>query len=390
MPLFLLLPVIYLAFISLGLPDALLGAAWPELHPAMGVSFDSAGIITFIISCGTVVSSLMSDTLNRRFGTGLLTAGSVLLTAVALLGFSVSDRFWMLCCWAVPYGIGAGGVDAALNNYVALHYTSRHMNWLHCFWGVGVAISPYIMSGCLQHQLGWQAGYRIVGCLQVILVAVLLLSLPLWRKATPPAAVGTADRVPCCGVKAAWRIPGVPMVLLGFFCYCAMEHTAILWSCSYLAFDRGMDPAMAARWGAMFFIGILTGRFLSGFCSNRVGDRWMIRIGVGLVLIGLIGVMLPVEAAALGGLLLLGFGCAPIYPAIIHATPANFGAENSQAIVGIQMASAYTGATITPPVFGWLAQRLDLWIFPFFLLLFVVPMLLALERLNRIVDRRGR
>ncbi len=388
----LLLAVIYLSFISLGLPDPLLSAAWPEIYPQMGVPLSFAGIISCIISCGTVVSSLLSDRLTHRFGAGKVTAFSVLLTAVALLGFGFSGRFWMLCLWAVPYGLGAGAVDAALNNYVALHYSSRHMNWLHCFWGVGVTISPYVMSFCLARQLGWHAGYDVVSVLQFALTAAIFLSLPLWKSAREAPSAEASDGVESSGEPVSLRkavgIPGVKLVLGGFLCYCGLEATAILWSCSYLAVARGFDSALAARFGALLFVGIMVGRFLSGFVSVRLGDRNMIRLGVSVAVAGVLLLALPWNAVCLAGLFLLGLGCAPIYPSIIHETPANFGAANSQAIVGIQMASAYVGSTLVPPIFGVVAQHTTMTLLPYYLLLFFVPLFLFMERLNAIVRRR--
>lgn len=386
----LLLPVIYIAFVSLGLPDALLGSAWPAVYPGMNVPISAAGIVTFIIACGTVVSSLMSDRMTRLMGPGLVTAVSVLTTAAALAGFSFSSQFWMLCVWAVPYGLGAGGVDAALNNYVALHYSSRHMNWLHCSWGVGLSIGPYIMSACLLHNCGWNMGYRVVSVLQIALTVVLFLSLPLWKKRVEPEVAsdsGTAQK--SSGLGNVLKIPGIPLVLAGFFCYCALESTAILWSCSYLAVVHEFSAERAAGWGAIFYLGILAGRFLSGFVSNRLGDRKMIRIGLVLIAAGLASVFTGFPPVVLAGLLIVGLGCAPVYPSIIHETPLNFGAENSQAIVGLQMASAYIGTSLMPPLFGWLAQHITMKLFPFFLLIFAVAMFLLLEKLNKTVDRRN-
>lgn len=390
---FLLLPIIYIAFVSLGLPDALLGAAWPDLHRELAVSVSFAGIITFIISCGTVISSLLSNFMNQKFGTGKLTAFSVFMTAVALFGFSISGNFWMLCLWAIPYGLGAGGVDAALNNYVAIHYSSRHMNWLHGFWGVGVAICPYIMSTCLLNGLGWQSGYRFVAVLQMVLSAAVFISLPLWNKNDKKET--NSDEVSAQGserkhvtLKDAVRLPGVAANLAGFFCYCAMEASSFVWTCSYLVFYCGIDPAVAARWSGLLFIGMMIGRFSSGVISNRMGDRNMVRLGLCLIVAGISGFFLPWTWTVLTGLLLLGLGYAPIYPAFIHETPACFGRENSQAIVGIQMASAYIGATFFPPVFGFLAQWLGFWIFPYFVLFFTILTLLFSEKANRIIDRR--
>jgi len=383
----LLLAAIYVAFISLGLPDALLGAAWPVLHQDMGVPLSCAGIVTFIISCGTICSSLASDWVTRKLGTGKVTAYSVLVTAVALFGFSCSSRFWMLCFCAIPYGLGAGAVDAALNNYVALHYSSRHMNWVHCCWAVGVTISPSIMGYCFSRQLSWQWGYRSVALLQILLTIVLFATLGLWRTRKNQPKVSKPDGI---GILAALKLPGVKAVLLGFFCYCALESTAIVWVCTYLAISRGFEPSLGARCGALFFCGIMGGRFLSGFIANRLGDRTMIRIGARFLFLG--SALLLIQTfnrfTPCAGLLLMGIGCAPIYPAVIHSTPKNFGEENSQVVIGLQMACAYLGSSLTPPLFGLLAEEY-LRSFPLFIMGFGVLMLCAFKMLNRIVKSKS-
>lgn len=385
----LLLIMIYLAFISLGLPDSLLGSAWPVMQEELGVSVSYAGIITMIISAGTIVSSLLSDRLTRKFGAGLVTAVSVFLTAAALFGFSVSPSFSLLCLWAVPYGLGAGAVDAALNNYVALHYASRHMSWLHCFWGVGAAASPYIMSFCLTGGYGWHTGYRAVSVIQIILTAALFLSLPLWKQKDREKAEEKMEAAPLC-LTQALKLTGVPFVLVAFFSYCALEQTTGLWASSYLVRYRGIDAQTAASFASLFYLGITFGRFLCGFAADRLGDKTLIRIGIFTAAAGVLLVALPVtaDAAALGGLIIIGFGCAPIYPSIIHSTPANFGKENSQAIIGIQMACAYVGTTFMPPFFGFLASRTQITIYPFYLMIFVILMLAASERLNRLTGKR--
>ena len=391
----LLLAIIYLAFISLGLPDSLAGAGWPVMHGDLGVPVSFAGLLTMIIAAGTIVSSLQSDRLTRRFGAGLVTAASVGLTAVALLGFSFSGSFWLLCLWAVPYGLGAGAVDAALNNYVALHYSSKHMNWLHCFWGVGASISPFIMSHALSGGLGWSGGYRIVGIIQVVLVALLFLTLPLWRRVNethPEHAPEGVDGEPTkpLGLAGTLRLPGAPMLLIAFFGYCALEGTFILWSATFLVQEREVLPATAAAFASLYLLGITAGRFLGGFVADRLGDRQLIRIGIATVALGVILVALPLEndVPALAGLVIAGLGSAPVYPAIIHSTPTNFGRENSQAVIGIQMASAYLGMTLMPPLFGALSGWLGLWIFPLYAGLLVALMLVMSEWLNRIVGRR--
>lgn len=384
----LLLAVIYVAFISLGLPDSLLGSAWPIMHNELGVSVSFAGIVSMIIAGGTIISSLLSDRLTKRFGAGPVTAFSVLTTAAALFGFSVSDRFFLLCIWAVPYGLGAGAVDAALNNYVALNYASRHMSWLHCFWGVGAAVSPYIMGYALSSGNGWNMGYRWVSVLQIILTAVLFLSLPLWKKQS--AEDGQVAHEKPLGLIGALRIRGVAFVLLTFFAYCAVESTTGLWASSYLVGQRAIAAETAASFASLFYIGITCGRFVCGFVADRIGDRRLIRFGVILVSVGILLIGLPVQSGffPLCGLITVGLGCAPIYPSVIHATPANFGAENSQAIIGIQMASAYTGSTFVPPLFGLIAQHISLGLYPLFLAVFAAVMLVMSELLFKTVGKK--
>lgn len=386
----LLLAILYVAFISLGLPDSLLGSAWPVMSGQLGVPLSYAGIVTMIIAGGTIVSSLMSDRLTRRFGAGLVTAVSVLMTAVALFGFSISRSMLSLCLWAIPYGLGAGAVDAALNNYVALHYASRHMSWLHCFWGVGAAISPFIMSACLSGGWGWSSGYRSVAGIQVVLTAVLFLSLPLWKKNA--ASPGNGEVRPAAlSLPQALKIRGVPFVLLAFFGYCALESTAGLWASSYLVHFRGIDTETAARFASLFYLGITFGRFLSGFIAEKAGDKRLIRFGILTILAGIVLVGLPVRVnlLSLPGLVVIGFGCAPVYPSLIHATPSNFGKENSQSIIGIQMASAYIGSTFMPPLFGLIEEHSGMGAYPFYLLAFAVLMLLMFERLFGAVAKKS-
>lgn len=381
----LLLPFIYLAFVGLGLPDSLLGSAWPLMVDQLQVPLSYAGIISMIISCGTITSSLLSDKLTHRFGAGIVTTVSISLTALALLGFSLSNAFPLLCLLAIPYGLGAGAVDAALNNYVALHYAARHMNWLHCFWGVGASIGPYIMGWVIQADQGWRMGYGAVSGIQMLLAICLFFTLPLWKRQSDGPAPEKAAGAPI-SLRKAVSLPGVKEVLLAFFCYCAFESTAILWASTYLVEFKAVDPEQAASFASLFLLGITLGRFISGFVADRVGDKDMMRIGIGMIVLGLLLIMLPVPAAfaALLGLILIGLGAAPIYPAIIHSTPILFGKENSHAVVGIQMASAYCGSLLMPPVFGIIAQYVHIGIFPFYMALFVLIMLWMTERANRI------
>lgn len=359
----LLLAVIYLSFISLGLPDALLGAAWPSMYGALGVPMSYAGIVSVIIALGTVVSSLMSDRLTYRLGTGRVTALSVAITAAALLGFSASGSFWMLCLWAIPYGLGAGSVDASLNNYVALHYASRHMSWLHCMWGVGASVGPYVMGIALTGGRGWQMGYRWISFLQIALTAILLASLRLWKKR--PGQEGGEEPEKPLGLRQVLAVGGVREVMLTFFCYCGIEQTAGLWASSYLVLNRGVDAQTAAGFASMFFLGITIGRGLSGFITMKLNDKQMVRLGCGIIAVGAAALLLPLgEGAALAGLVLVGLGCAPVYPCLIHSTPEHFGAQRSQAIIGVQMASAYVGTCLMPPLFGILAEHVGIWLFP--------------------------
>lgn len=376
----LLLVLIYLAFISLGLPDSLLGSGWPVMHGDLQVPVSYMGIVTMIISAGTVVSSLCSYRLTKKLGTPVVTVGSVFLTAVALLGFSFANQFWMLLVLAVPYGLGAGAIDAALNNYVALHYTSRHMSWLHCFWGVGTIVSPFVMSWSLT-TASWHTGYRTIGLIQLGIAVLLLLTLGVW-KVNPPKEDTSAQAK---GLISALKIRGVPALLLGFLSYCAAEATTMSWASTYLVESRNIDPERAAQFASLFFIGITAGRFLGGFLMNKLGDWKMIVLGTVILACGVAALVLPVpgEVLPLAGLVIIGLGCAPIYPCIIHATPANFGPENSAAIIGIQMASAYVGNLTMPPLFGLLANNITPALFPFYLLALLVLMVCMHEQLVR-------
>ena len=386
----LLLVIIYLSFISLGLPDSLLGSAWPVMYPQLGVPVSYAGIISMIISLGTVISSLQSDRLTRRLGTGKVTAVSVAMTAAALWGFSVSNAFWQLCLWAVPYGLGAGSVDASLNNYVALHYKSKHMSWLHCMWGVGAATGPYIMGFAMAGGGAWNMGYRSVALIQLVLTVILFFSLPLWKKRpmVTDASGKTVDAAPL-SLKEILKITGVKEVLACFFCYCAVEQTAGLWASSYLTLHKGVSAETAATFASMFFIGITIGRAFSGFLTMKLNDTQMVRLGLGLIGGGVLVLFLPLGAvASLVGFVVIGLGCAPIYPCIIHSTPTHFGADKSQAIIGVQMACAYVGTCLMPPLFGLIAGHISVSLLPVYLLIFLVLMTVMHESLIRKMTRK--
>lgn len=427
----LLLAIIYLSFISLGLPDSLIGSAWPVMHVDLNVSVASAGVITIIISAGTVISSLFSDLLIRKLGTGVVTAISVGMTALALLGFSFATAYWQLCLLAIPYGLGAGAVDAALNNFVALHYSAKHLNWLHCFWGVGASISPYIMSFALTKGLGWNNGFRIVFYIQIALTAILVFALPLWKKGlnkksviTPvlpseESATTTSNDIQTDNGEhvaqnepsieridveesenttqnkkhsffSVFKIKGVWFVLIAFFAYSAMEQTTGLWATSYLVQYKGIDATVAAKFASFFYIGITAGRALAGIFADKIGDKLLIRIGSGIILVGILLVALPLETTvpSLVGLIVIGVGCAPIYPAIIHSTPVNFGKTNSQSVIGLQMATAYIGTTAMPPLFGVIAQYVNIGLYSLYLFVFDALMIVMSELLNAKVKKQ--
>lgn len=379
----LLLAVIYVAFISLGLPDPLLGSAWPSMYKDFGVDISFAGIISMIIAAGTVFSSLMSDRFTKKVGVGKVMVISVATTALALFGFSISSSFWMLCLWAIPYGLGAGSVDAALNNYVALNYKSRHMSWLHCMWGVGTAIGPSIMGFTLTGQHGWNSGYRYIAIFQTVLTAVLVASLPLWKKNKPQNDFHESEKnEKPLSLRQIFLIPGAKEVMIAFFCYSTLEQTAGLWAGSYLALYEKVSPEKAAFFAGMFYIGITLGRAVSGFLTMKMNDTQMIRLGQFFALAGIAAVVLPFgQSSTVAGLIIIGLGCAPIYPCIIHSTPAHFGADKSQAIIGVQMASAYIGTTLMPPLFGMIASKSTIALYPFYLLIALALLFIMHEKL---------
>ncbi len=376
----LLLIIIYFAFISLGLPDSLLGSAWPTMYRELSVPLSYAGVISMIIAGGTIISSLQSDRLTRRFGTGIVTAASVLTTAVALFGFSISHSFIALCLWAVPYCLGAGSVDASLNNYVALHFESHHMSWLHCMWGVGASVGPYIMGLALTNNLSWNGGYRIISIIQIVLSIIIIISLPLWKNRSNTASAETAvpdseKSTAPLSLKEIISIPRAKAVLIMFFCYCALEQTTGLWAASYMQLFKGVPSETAARYASMFFIGITIGRAISGFITMKLNDDQMIRLGIGIAAAGIVVLLIPGPSiVSLAGLILIGLGCAPIYPSVIHSTPARFGEDKSQAVIGMEMACAYIGTLAMPPLFGLIANHISVSLLPFYLLVILALM----------------
>lgn len=377
-----LLAIIYISFISLGLPDALLGGAWPTMHNEFGVPVSYAGIISMIICMGTIASSLMSERMTKRFGTGKVTAMSVALTAAALFGFSASNSFIMLCIIAVPYGLGAGGVDASINNYAAIHYASRHLSWLHCMWGIGASTGPYLLAAAMTKG-SWNLGYRWVAILQIILTTVLFLTLPLWKEEKSFGEI--SEKTKPLSIKEVFAIPGAKEVMAAFFCYCALESTAGLWASSYLVLEHGVSEETAAALATLFYTGITVGRGISGFVTYKLSDKNMIRLGQIIIAAGILLIILPFGGkTAMAGIVLVGLGCAPIYPCVIHSTPAHFGVDKSQAIVGVQMACAYIGSCFMPPLFGILANNVSAALFASYMALILVVMAVSMERLNRI------
>ncbi|MDY6895219.1 MAG: MFS transporter [Thermotogota bacterium] len=383
-----LLVIIYISFISLGLPDALLGSAWPSMFQTLNVPVSYAGIIAMIISGGTIVSTLFSGKSIHKFGTGKLTTLSVGMTAVALFGFSISTSFWHLCLWGIPYGLGAGSVDAALNNFVALHYKARHMNWLHCFWGVGATLGPYIMGILLTNGFKWSSGYFTISLIQIALTSVLFFTLPLWKeKKTDNKA--KEEEYKNYSLKDVVALPGAMSIMIAFFSYCALEATTGLWAASYLVLNRGIAAEIAAKWAASFYFGITIGRFISGFITFKMNNKNMIRLGQGIIILGLLLLILPFSNyTAFIGLILIGLGCAPIYPSLIHSTPTNFGKDVSHSIIGVQMASAYLGTTLMPPLFGFLQEHFDIRLYPIYLAILVLLMIVMVEKANGLILRK--
>lgn len=397
--------VIYLAFISLGLPDSLLGAAWPVMRPDLGAPLESAGMLAMIVAAGTIVSSLASGKLIAKLGTGPLTLISCLMTAAALLGFSFAPSLLWFGLLAIPLGLGAGAVDAALNHYVATHYKAHHMSWLHCFWGLGATGGPLLMSYFIKEHDSWRSGYTAVAMIQFVLVIILLVTLPLWKKIAarraenPPAEVAIdaanhdattvpeplADEQPA---KQPLRLPGVKMSLLAFLFYCGVETTVGLWGASFLVGARDVSAVTAAGWISLYYGGITIGRLITGFITLKVGNRALILAGQIISVIGAVLLMLPLpDVVVLVGFVLIGLGFAPVYPGLIHETPARFGRANSAKLIGYQMAVAYTGTTFIPPLFGVLASQAGIGLFPIVTLLLVVFMLLSSEQVNRAIKR---
>ena len=380
-----LLMIIYVSFVSLGLPDSLLGSAWPTMLTQIDVPVWGAGLIQMTASLCTIISSLNSAKLIRRFGTGKLTAISTGLTALALLGYSFAPNFIVLFLMSIPLGLGAGAVDAGINNYVAQHCEPRHMNWLHCFWGVGTVISPLILSAALSAGFAWRWGYRTVSALQAALCIVLFATLRLWKSGSIEEEEKSAKVL---SVRQVLALPGALAGMTTFFCYCAAESTLLLWAPTFMVMTRGISPEKAASFGSLFCIGITLGRAVSGFMTLRFAPRQMVRMGHAGMAIGAVMMLLPVDSVALAGVIVAGLGCAPVYPNIMQDTPVNYGAENSQAAVGVQMAFAYCGSLFVPTIFAFFADVVGYGLMPPFLLALVAAMAVLFNVQAKIVDGR--
>ena len=367
----LLLAVIYLIFISLGLPDSLLGSDWPTMQSAFGVPSSWAGYVSMTISFMTILSALMSPRMIRSFHTKWIVIVSILMTILGLLGFSICRSYRMLFLFALPYGLGAGAIDASVNHYVANHYPSSVMNFLHCFYGVGAVISPTIMALALK-LAGWNEGYRWTAFLQAGILLVVVLSLPLWKQ---NETRGEEEMCDSAGIRETLRVPGVLLTLTAFFSYCAGEATCFLWTPSYFAGTRaGLSKETIAAFGSLVFGGLMLGRLISGFVSNKLGDRLLIRIGIAVELLGILLVFLPAKSHIVTavGFVVVGTGMGPVYPSIQHMAPGNFGARHSAAVIGLQMASAYVGSTFMPMAFGHLQQAVGIGVMPLCLLIFAL------------------
>lgn len=378
---FLLLILIYIAFISLGLPDSVLGAAWPSMYRSFGVPEGSAGIITMLMYSGTMISSMASDWVIRKLGTGYVLVLSVALTAITMLGFSMAENFTMLCLIALPYGLGGGCVDASLNNYVATHYKARHMNFLHCFWGIGTIISPLVMGAFIENGGVWTQGYRAIAIFQFILVAVLLFSVPLWKRESNDHQEENSP----VSFRNLISMPGVKASLTAFFSYCALETTMGLWTSTYLSEVKGIDLAMATKCGMLFYIGIASGRFISGLISEKLGDMKLIGIGISVTILSLCALLIPGTGGPMlySLIILAGMGCGPIFPSMVHHSPEISGPDGSQMLIGFQLAMASAGSITIPALFGIIVNRISIALMPCFSLIFALILLAMVLKISR-------
>ena len=388
----LILVIIFIDFIGLGVPDSLLGAAWPAIYPEFVLPVSTSSILSIINVCGTITSSLLSSRLINRFGTAKVTAVSTVLTAIALGGFSISKNIYFLCLFSVPLGLGGGAIDTALNNYVALHYKATHMSFLHCFYGIGVSLSPYLMSIALSKDNNWRLGYRYAFFIQLTISLITIISIPLWKKANTISTSGKSEEVRSKNIsllKLA-KMPTVRLVWIMFLCSCTIECTCGNWGSTFLVNSKGLTPKAAAQIITFYYIGMAIGRFLSGILAFRLSSWKIIHIGMGSVLIAVILLVLPMPATVSGiALFMIGLGNGPVFPNLIHLTPKNFGKEISQSVMGSQMAAAYIGVMIFPPILGVLAQIFGMNVFPYYIALFFALMLASMIVLIKKLIKQG-
>jgi len=379
----LLIAIIYLCFISLGLPDSLLGSAWPIMYQEFNIPISYQGFVSITISVCTIISSLLSDTLTKKIKPFNVIVLSITLTSLGLFGFSISDKFYMLIIFGIPYGLGAGSIDACLNNYVALHFESKHMSWLHCMWGIGASISPYIMAYALTRFGEWNKGYLIVSIIQAIITLIILLSFKVWKRNDNKEDIESNNTTKSLSIKEILSIKGAKACFIMFFCYCSFECTSFLWASSYLRIHSKVSEVVAANLACLFYIGMTVGRFINGFLTMKISDNKLIRIGSIIVFIGASILFIPVQMCSFIGLVIMGLGCAPIYPCIIHMTPKIFGSDKSQAMIGVQMACAYTGSSFMPPIFGLIANHISISLYPLWVLVLLSIMITMHEILKR-------
>lgn len=379
-----LLIIIYITFIGLGIPDSLLGAAWPGISQELSLPVSWANFITIIISFGTIISSLLSTKLINKFSTSVVTAVSTTMTAISLFGFSISNNMIFLCLFSIPLGLGAGSIDTALNNYVAINYKASHMNFLHCFYGIGVSLSPFLMSIALSKN-SWQKGYRIVSFIQFGIAALTILSIPLWTKISSNQDSGSANNSKNIGLLKLIKDKKVRMACFTFMGSCGLEYTCGTWGSTYLVNSKEMAIDTAALMITFYYVGIAIGRFISGLISIRYSSQQIIKIGLIFIFVAIILLFIPFSSNISGfAFFLIGMGNGPIFPNMLHLTPENFGEDNSQAVMGVQMAFSYFGIMLVPAFFGIMAQIFNTDFFPIYIAILFALMVSATIKLKKI------
>lgn len=384
-----LLIIIYIAFIGLGVPDSLIGSAWPALHMELDIPVETVSVITFLISGCTVLSSMFSARILNKLGTARVTAFSTAMTAIALLGFSFVPSFWFMIPLAIVLGFGAGAIDSGLNNYVALHFKASHMNFLHCFYGVGVSLSPYLMSQALS-GIGWRGGYRYAFYVQLVIAILLIVSIPMWKKTSLDEQQEDEKSVNLSLFQMA-KMTEVRLVWVIMLATNAIEYACGVWGSTYLVESKGFEPQHGALALTIYYAGMSIGRFVSGVLADKI-STWK-RIGIGTVIIApaVLLLLLPVHGAvSVAGLFLVGLGNGSIYPNMIHLTPHNFGKSLSQSIMGSQIAFAYTGVMLAPPMVSLISGVFGIRIYPVLLCLLYVVMVVSLKCFVKLIKKQGK